>query len=90
MSVNGFNEEMQYGGQDRELGERLENKKIRGKQIRYSAICIHLDHKRGYNTRESIDKNKAIRRETRKTGKAWTEAGVIKASTQPVELGKKI
>lgn len=91
LSVNGFNEEMQYGGQDRELGERLENRKVRGKQIRYSAICIHLDHKRGYNTRESIDKNKAIRKETRESGKAWTEVGVVKGSPQPVEtLGKKV
>ena len=58
---NGFNENMQYGGQDRELGERLVNYGIKGKQIRYSAICIHLDHKRGYNTPESIAKNRSIR-----------------------------
>ena len=47
VEVNGFNQEMQYGGQDRELGERLFNKGLKSKQIRYSAICVHLDHKRG-------------------------------------------
>lgn len=78
LAVNGFNEEMQYGGQDRELGERLVNYGIKGKQIRYSAICIHLDHKRGYKTAESIAKNKKIREETRKQKKVWTESGIKK------------
>lgn len=79
VAVNGFNEEMQYGGQDRELGERMMNNGIRGKQIRYSAICIHLDHKRGYATPESIAKNRGIRDVTRKQKKVWTESGIIKA-----------
>ena len=79
VTVNGFNEEMQYGGQDRELGERLENLGIRGKQVRYSAICVHLDHKRGYKTPESIAKNKGIRRETRTLKKVWTERGIVKS-----------
>jgi glycosyltransferase involved in cell wall biosynthesis len=83
VAVNGFNEQMQYGGQDRELGERLVNKGIEGKQIRYSAVCIHLDHKRGYKTPESIQKNKMIRRETRNRQKTWTEFGIMK-STSPV------
>lgn len=64
LDVNGFDERMQYGGQDRELGERLFNLGIKSKQIRYSAVCIHLDHKRGYKTLESISKNKAIRKKT--------------------------
>lgn len=79
VSVNGYNEQMQYGGQDRELGERLVNKGITGKQIRYSAVCIHLDHKRGYKTPESIQKNKSIRQETRNLHKTWTEFGIVKS-----------
>ncbi|HEU5292949.1 MAG TPA: glycosyltransferase family 2 protein [Cyclobacteriaceae bacterium] len=78
LDVNGFNEEMQYGGQDRELGERLVNTGIRGKQIRYSAICVHLEHNRGYKTSESIQKNERIRAETRRLKKVWTEFGIIK------------
>ena len=77
-AVNGFDERMQYGGQDRELGERLFNKGIKSRQIRYSAICIHLDHKRGYKTPESIAKNKAIRKNTRKTKSDWTTFGIEK------------
>jgi glycosyltransferase involved in cell wall biosynthesis len=83
VTVNGFNEQMQYGGQDRELGERLMNKGIRGKQIRYSAVCIHLDHKRGYKTEESIRKNKQIRSETKNSRRTWTEHGIVK-SQNPV------
>ena len=79
VGVNGFNEEMQYGGQDRELGERLMNKGIKGKQIRYSAVCIHLEHKRGYKTVESIRKNKNIRKETRSQKRTWTDFGIVKA-----------
>ncbi len=79
MRVNGFNEQMQYGGQDRELGERMINAGLRGRQLRYSAICIHLDHKRGYKTNESISKNRAIRSETRRLRKTWTEFGIVKS-----------
>lgn len=78
LAINGFNEDMQYGGQDRELGERLMNKGLKGKQIRYSAICIHLDHKRGYKTDESIRKNRMIRKETRQKRKTWTDKGIVK------------
>ena len=55
--VNGFDERMQYGGEDRELGERLFNLGIKSKRVRYSAICVHLDHKRGYVKPEMIEKN---------------------------------
>lgn len=79
LAVNGFNEQMQYGGQDRELGERLINAGIRGKQIRYSAVCVHLEHQRGYKTLESIQKNRNIRRETRTQKRTWTDFGIVKA-----------
>ncbi|SFD32484.1 glycosyltransferase family 2 protein [Algibacter pectinivorans] len=78
VAINGFDERMQYGGQDRELGERLVNYGIKPKQIRYSAICIHLDHKRGYKTPESINKNLAIRATTRKEKLKTTAFGIHK------------
>lgn len=76
LALNGFNEEMHYGGQDREFGERMFNKGIRSKQIRYSAIVLHLDHKRPYKTKESIEKNLHIRRNTKKTGIIETPNGI--------------
>ncbi len=78
VAVNGLDERMQYGGQDRELGERLMNLGIKSKQIRYSAICIHLDHKRGYKNEASIAKNRAIRDLTKQEKRAWTDFGIVK------------
>lgn len=66
ISINGFNQEMQYGGEDRELGERLFNKGLKSKQIRYSAICIHLDHSRSYVNDVALKKNEIIRAFTKK------------------------
>lgn len=76
--VNGFDERMQYGGQDRELGERLVNAGLKSKQIRYSAICLHLDHPRGYKNQDSIDKNLEIRSNTRKNKVIKTPYGIEK------------
>ncbi len=74
--INGFNQEMQYGGQDRELGERLFNKGLKSKQIRYNAVCIHLDHKRGYVNEETWKKNYAIRKNTRDNKVVKTPIGI--------------
>lgn len=76
LAINGFNEEMQYGGLDREVGERLFNYGILGKQIRYSAICLHLDHKRGYATPETWKKNNAIRNYNKKNNITKIEKGI--------------
>jgi len=78
LAINGFDERMQYGGQDRELGERLMNLGIKSKQIRYSAVCVHLDHKRGYKNEETINKNLQIRKETKDENKSWTDFGIVK------------
>ena len=76
IEANGFDERMQYGGEDRELGERLFNAGIRAKQIRYSAICLHLDHARGYVKPEMIEKNLQIRAVTKKEKRTQTPYGI--------------
>lgn len=81
INANGFDERMQYGGQDRELGERLENAGVKGKQIRYKAICIHLDHPRGYANEKSWAINNEIRKNTRTTGVLKTPHGISKISS---------
>jgi len=78
IAVNGFNEDMQYGGADRELGERLANRGITGLQVRYQAIVLHLDHKRGYKTPETMRKNRAIRDEVIATRSVWCPNGIQK------------
>lgn len=76
VAINGFNQEMQYGGQDRELGERLFNYGVKSKQIRYSAICVHLDHARGYVNEATWKKNYAIRKNTVKNKVIRTPIGI--------------
>lgn len=80
LAVNGFDERMEYGGEDRELGERLENFGIKGKQIRYSTTCLHLDHARGYVNEKALAINKEIREQTARTKSIWTQYGIKKDS----------
>ena len=76
LKVCGFDERMQYGGEDREMGERMFNMGIRSKQIRYSAIVMHLDHSRPYVNQAAWELNNAIRRETRQKHLIRTEHGL--------------
>jgi glycosyltransferase involved in cell wall biosynthesis len=78
IQCNGFNEDMQYGGLDRELGERLINLGIKGSQVRFSINCLHLDHPRAYDNPETWKKNYAIRNEVKKTRRYWTNNGIVK------------
>ena len=78
IAINGYDERMKYGGPDREFGERLENNGIKGKQIRYQAIVLHLDHARGYKTPESLAANLAIRKDVKNNKIVWTPYGIKK------------
>ncbi|MCB1755529.1 MAG: glycosyltransferase family 2 protein [Gammaproteobacteria bacterium] len=74
--VNGFDERMRYGGQDCEFGERLRNAGLKARQIRYSAICLHLDHARPYRCQESLERNRSIREHTRRFRVVETPFGI--------------
>ncbi|MDP5078031.1 MAG: glycosyltransferase family 2 protein [Nonlabens sp.] len=78
IAVNGFDERMKYGGEDRELGERLINYGIKSKQIRYSAICLHLDHARGYMNKDAQLVNDDIRKNTKTQKTVFTPHGLEK------------
>lgn len=78
LAVNGYDERMKYGGADYEMGERLTNFGIKGKQLRHQAIVVHLDHDRGYKTKESIQFNLNIRKQNKQLRKTWTESGIVK------------
>ena len=79
VAANGFDERMGYGGEDRELGERLENAGIRGKRIRHQVTCLHLDHPRGYVNSKIRAANLAIRHETARTRRTRTEYGIAES-----------
>lgn len=76
VAVNGFDERLEYGGLDRELGERLENAGIKGRQLRHRALVVHLDHKRGYRNAEAMARNRAIRDEVAAKRIAWAPVGL--------------
>lgn len=78
IAINGFNEDMNYGGLDRELGERLFNLGLKSKQIRYSAICLHLEHDRKYATKQHWDENNKIRLYNKKNKITFVPNGIIK------------
>lgn len=78
LEINGYDERMKYGGPDRELGERLNNIGIKGIQIRHKAICLHLEHKRSYKTKESLTNNLTIRKQTKKEKVKKTLYGIEK------------
>lgn len=77
LRVNGYDERMAYWAQDREFGERLVNAGVRGLQIRYSAVCVHIHHERPYKTPASRNINKRIRAETRRDRATWTATGIV-------------
>ncbi len=75
-AVNGFDERMPWGGEDREFGVRLINSGIRPKHVRYNAIVIHLDHARGYKNPEMVKSNKNLRICNARKGISRTEYGI--------------
>ncbi len=79
LAVNGFDERMQYGGLDRELGERLVNAKIKPVSIRHRTVCLHLDHDRDYKRPELIAENHRIRNVTRQSESTWTQYGIYQS-----------
>ena len=79
--VNGFDERMKYGGLDAEFGGRLENAGLKVKRIRYNAICLHLDHGRGYANQEDIARNQVIRSTSLAEKLVETPAGIKQHQT---------
>lgn len=78
LRVNGFDERMQYGGLDREFGDRLMNAGVRFLQVRHRAICLHLEHGRPYVTADSWHRNQVIREATHVGRLTWTPYGILR------------
>lgn len=76
IEINGFDERMPWGGLDREFGVRLINSGIKPKHVRYNAIVIHLDHKRGYKDPKLVEENKQLRLFNEKHKVTRTDHGI--------------
>lgn len=82
LEINGFDHRMGYGGEDRELGERLVNLGIRPIQVRHRAICLHLDHSRGYISEQVVTFNRTLRENTRRNRVVRTPDGISELAGQ--------
>lgn len=80
LAVNGYDERIKYGGQDKELGQRMKNAGFKARTVRYSAPLVHLDHPRGYDRPEVRQRNREIRAQTRALSITTTKFGIVKGS----------
>lgn len=85
LELNGFEREMRYGGADRAFGDRLRNAGVRGVQVRFRAVLLHLAHDRPYATRESRERNARIRERIQREGEIRAIEGI--AEVDPARAG---
>jgi glycosyltransferase involved in cell wall biosynthesis len=78
MAVNGYDERIKYGGQDKDLGVRLKMAGVLGRHVRFTTPLVHLDHPRGYDSPEV--RNREIRAETAALNRARTPYGIEKSA----------
>jgi len=76
IDAGGFDERMQWGGLDRELGIRLVNGGVRARHVRYDAICLHLDHPRGYRDAAMVAANRTLWEQVARDGITRTDHGL--------------
>lgn len=76
IAVNGFDMEMGYGGQDAEIGDRLDNLGIRPIRVRFRAPTVHLWHERPWHDAEGFRRNTAHRHEVRRSGATRARSGL--------------
>lgn len=91
LAVNGFDNDMRYGGEDRALGERLENSGVRGVQIRHRAPVLHLEHGRPYVDVEALRRNRAARDRIARGRETRAREGLAelrRSSPQPAAAGR--
>jgi len=73
IKVGGFDERMEYYGEDVELGYRLIHSGLKVRRVRHRARAIHLEHTRGYITDVMISNNKSIIVNTLKNKRSFTK-----------------
>lgn len=75
-AVNGFEGKMGYGGLDKELGYRLRNLGVKGRQARHRAVAVHLHHDRPYREPETLRRNRERMARIRASGQLRAEDGL--------------
>lgn len=57
LQVAGFDEAMSYGAEDRNLGIRLNHAGVRGRRLRHTLVCLHLEHARSWKHDGQVREN---------------------------------
>lgn len=86
LKVGGFDEAMAYGGEDLNMGLRLNNIGVKGVRARHSIVSLHLDHGRGYYDAELHQANQNWNKEVRSQGHVYPRTSPIR---QMGEHGKR-
>ena len=82
IAVNGFELGLGYGGEDRELGKRLENLGIRGRQVRHRAVLLHLDHDRPYRAPAVEARQQVLLNDLARSGRTRAVRGISELAVQ--------
>jgi glycosyltransferase involved in cell wall biosynthesis len=62
LAVNGFDEDYAtYGTEDKDIGLRLTYHGVQSRRLKYSLVCIHLDHPRPYSQEEIAESFRRLR-----------------------------
>jgi glycosyltransferase involved in cell wall biosynthesis len=82
IAVNGFDMEMGYGGQDAELGDRLENIGVRPVRLRFRTPTVHLHHERPWRDPAMVRSNREHRHRVREGATHRARAGIAELQGQ--------
>jgi glycosyltransferase involved in cell wall biosynthesis len=75
IAVNGFDEEFDYGSDDRDLGARMTNSGCRSRWLKYSLVQLHLDHAVSHNE-DRIRRNRERFLNSVQSRRTWVEPGI--------------
>lgn len=90
LAVNGFNQDMAYKYEDLEFGQRLKNAGVRPKQIRYAAICCHLDHPQPYRDPKAFPVHFAMLKRARAERTTWISNGIYATENAHVPIDSTV
>lgn len=85
LAVDGFDMEMGYGGQDAEIGDRLDNLGLHAVRVRFRAPTVHLWHQRPWRDEEGFRQNTAHRHQVRASGITRARSGISALAPAPVD-----
>lgn len=76
VAVNGFDERLGYGGDDKDFGFRLTALGLRSRMSKFSLISLHLDHAQPWVDQEVVRSNHEHIRFIRRNKIHWTDHGI--------------